>query len=206
MKKGKKSENSARSAMNSDKKQRLLTLLHRLSYRYCEAPLFTLASGRQSPFYIDGKQTTHHAEGKFLVGELIYDLIKDWPVAAIGGLTMGADPMAVAASLISYLHGKPMHSFSVRKAAKDHGTRKRLEGPVKPGDRVVIVDDVITTGSSVIDAIQAARDFGLEVEAVIVLVDREEGGAERIRQYLPNLVALCTVSELRQLDAVREVA
>ena len=187
--------------MSIDKKQRLLTLLHRLSYKYSEAPLFTLTSGRQSPFYIDGKKTTHHAEGKFLVGELIYDLIKDLQVGAVGGLTMGADPMAVAASLISYLHGQQIHSFSVRKAAKEHGTRKRIEGPVQPGDRVVIVEDVITTGSSVIDAIQAARDYGLEIAAVIVLVDREEGGAENIRQHLPNLVALCTVSELRRQDA-----
>ncbi|MGQ9921715.1 MAG: orotate phosphoribosyltransferase [Desulfobacca sp.] len=191
--------------MLREKKQKLLTLLHRLSYSYCENPPFTLASGRQSPFYIDGKKTTHHAEGKFLVGELIYDLVKDRQIAAIGGLTMGADPMAVAASLISYLHGQPIHSFSVRKATKDHGTRRRIEGPVQPGDRVVIVDDVITTGASLIEAIQVAKDYGLEVVAGIVLVDREEGGAENIRKYLPDLLILCTVSELSKQDAQPQI-
>ncbi len=186
------------------KRKKLLHLLHQKSYQFRPDPPFTLASGKKSPFYIDSKPTMHDPEGKALIGEVVFNIIKDLEVDAVGGLTMGADPIAIATSLISFQKGKPIKSFSVRKAAKEHGTGKRIEGDIRSGERVVIVDDVITTGNSVIDAIKAAQDFGLKILKVIVLVDRqEEGGAEKIKKWA-DLDAIFNLSQLKELDAGEE--
>ena len=183
------------------KRQKLLRLLHQKSYQFRPDPPFTLVSGKKSPFYIDSKPTMHDPEGKALIGEAVFDLIKDLEVDAIGGLTMGADPIAIATSLISFQKGKPIKSFSVRKAAKDHGTGKRIEGDMRPGERVVIVDDVVTTGNSVIEALKAAQDFGLKILKAVVLVDRqEEDGAETIKKWA-DLEVVFTISQLKELDA-----
>lgn len=176
---------------------RLLKLIAQKSYQFRPDNPFTLASGRKSPYYIDGKATMHDPEGKYLVGEVFFDKIKELNIHAIGGLTMGADPIAIAASLLSYIHGQPIRSFSIRKAPKDHGTGKRIEGQVSPGERVIIVDDVITTGESVLDALHAARDYGLEVVGVIVLVDREEGGLDNIRREQKNAIAIFNMSQIK---------
>jgi orotate phosphoribosyltransferase len=129
-------------------------------------------------------------------------MIRDLPVDAIGGLTLGADPIAAAVSYTAFLNKKPVNAFVVRKEQKDHGLKKLVEGDVQAGSRVAIVDDVITTGGSTIKAITAARAEGLEVAQVIVLVDREEGGKEEIEKYISAVKPLYTKTEL--LDAYKK--
>jgi orotate phosphoribosyltransferase len=182
------------------KRKKLLHLLRQKSYQFCPDPPFTLVSGKKSPYYIDSKPTMHDPEGKTLIGEIVFEMVKNLKVDAIGGLTMGADPVAIAASLISFQKGKPIKSFSVRKTAKEHGTGKRIEGEIQPGARVVIVDDVITTGNSVIDAIKATKELGLEIIEVIVLVDRQEGGRENIEKYAP-VNAIFTLQDFKGPEA-----
>ena len=186
------------------RRQRLLALLLDKSFRYRTDPPFTLASGKTSPYYVDCKPTTNNAEGMALIGELVFERVKDLEIKAVGGLTMGADPIAHAAALTGFLRGKPINSFSVRKAAKDHGFLKEhgVEGDVYPGDRVVILEDVITTGNSTIHAIQAARAFGLEIVKVVALLDREGEGRQNIREYVPEVEALFTLSELLRAKGV----
>jgi len=168
------------------KRARLLQLLARLSYEKRDV---TLASGRKSDFYIDCKQTVLTAEGHFLSGSLFVSVIRDRApeVEAIGGLTMGADPLASAASTLSYVAGKPLTAFYVRKEAKGHGTAQWLEGAksLRAGMPVAIVEDVVTTGGSALKAIERARAFGLEVKLIVGLVDREEGGREALEAEAP---------------------
>jgi orotate phosphoribosyltransferase len=179
------------------KKARLLSLLRERSFRYSPEAPFTLASGRQSPYYVDCRPVTHSAEGLALMGEIIVELIRDQEVDAVGGLTMGADPMAHAAALISYQQGRPVNAFAVRKFVKGYGAGGRLVGPVQPGQRVVVLEDVITTGGSALEAIKACREFGLTVAQVIILVDREEGGREAVATEVPQLQAVFTLSQLK---------
>jgi len=129
-------------------KRHLLELLKEKSYRYSPDSPFKLASGRESPYYVDCRPVTHSAEGLALMGEIIFGLIKDLGVQAVGGLTMGADPLAHAVALVSYQKGQPINAFSVRKFTKDYGAGGRIVGDVKPGDKVVILEDVVTTGGS----------------------------------------------------------
>ena len=179
------------------KRERLLQLLKEKSYRYSVDPPFKLASGRESPYYVDCRPVTHSAEGLALLGEIIFDLIKDLQVQAVGGLTMGADPLAHAAALVSYQKDKPINAFSVRKFTKGYGAGGRVVGPVQPGDRVVILEDVVTTGGSALQAVDAAREFGLEVVQVIILVDREEGGREVVEKLVPRVGAVFTLTQLK---------
>jgi orotate phosphoribosyltransferase len=150
-------------------RQELLRLLATKSLRLGE---FKLASGRTSDYYIDCRTTTLDARGSRLTGEVLLEEVhrRGWNPQAIGGLTMGADPLAVAVAVVS----GNVHAFLVRKAEKQHGTGRRIEGFGEKGARVVIVDDVCTTGSSTIQAIEAAREFGFEVVGVMCLVEREE--------------------------------
>jgi orotate phosphoribosyltransferase len=144
----------------------------------------------------------HDPQGKALIGEIVYNKIKNSGIAGVGGLTMGADPIAISTSLISYQKGKGIKSFSIRKAAKGHGTARRIEGEMQPGEKVVIVDDVVTSGSSVIEAIKAAEDYGLRVVKVIILVDREEeGGRQKIEALVPNVEPIFTVSDLKRFES-----
>ena len=165
---------------------RLLVLLKTLSYEEREV---VLASGKRSNFYIDCKQAALTAEGHFLVGTLICDvLFSEAPeVRAVGGLTMGADPLASAAATVSWQLGRPLDAFYVRKEPKGHGTQKWLEGDkrVVPGTPVAIVEDVCTTGGSTLKAIERARLHGLDVRRVVALVDREEGGREAVEKEAP---------------------
>jgi orotate phosphoribosyltransferase len=168
------------------KRARLLALLAHLSYERREV---TLASGRKSDFYIDCKQTVLTAEGHFLAGSLFLSLIRQRPesIEAIGGLTMGADPLASAASTLSYVAGRALTAFYVRKEPKGHGTGQWIEGvkSLRPGMPVAIVEDVVTTGGSALKAIERARGFGLEVKLIVGLVDREEGGREALEAEAP---------------------
>jgi orotate phosphoribosyltransferase len=178
-------------------RRRLLELLREKSFRYSPDKLFKLVSGRESPYYIDCRLTTHNAEGLALVGEVFFDLLKDLKVEAIGGLTMGADPIAHATALTSFLKGKPINAFSVRQRPKEHGTGGLLVGDVTPGDRAVVVEDVVTTGGSTLRAVAAAREFGLKVVKVLILVDREEGGKAAVAQEVDDVEAVFTISELK---------
>jgi len=158
----------------SSSRQELLRLLATKSFRLGE---FKLASGRTSDYYVDCRTTTLDARGAKLTGEVLLEEIqtRGWNVQAIGGLTMGADPLAVAVAVVS----GNIHAFLVRKAEKQHGTGQRIEGFREKGAPVVIVDDVCTTGSSTIQAIEAAREFGFEVVGVMCMVEREDAGGRR---------------------------
>ncbi len=181
----------------ADHRQALLALLQEHSFRYRPDPPFKLASGRESPYYVDCRPVTHSAQGLFLIGEIFSELLAGLEVEAAGGLTMGADPLAHAVALTSYLKGRPINSFSVRKEAKAHGAGGLVVGAVRPGDRVVILEDVITTGGSTLKAINGARDFGLEVVKVLVLVDRQEGGREAVAAAVPRVEAVFTLADFR---------
>ena len=180
-------------------KEQLLDLIVNRSLEVADEPIFKLAFGGYSKIYIDCKKTICNANGKLIIGNLIYDKIKNIGVAAIGGLTLGADPIASAVSYTSALKGNPINTFIVRKMAKDHGLKKAIEGDVKKGDKVVIIDDVVTTGSSTVEAIQRAKEFGLIVVKVYVLVDRQEGGKENILKEGVEYEALIELQEM--LDA-----
>jgi len=183
------------------KKERLGEIILERSFKYSDNPPFTLASGRQSNFYFNCKPTTLDPEGMNLIGEIIFDMIKDAPVTAAGGLTLGADPIADALAVISYQKGKPVKSFIVRKDVKDHGTKSAVEGNVQSGEKVVIIDDVITTGGSTITAIEYARKAGLVIDRVITLIDREEGGRENILQHVDHVQSVFTRTEIMALRA-----
>ena len=184
--------------MSLDCKQRLIELLLEKSFRYSAEPTFKLASGRMSSYYIDCRKVTHHPEGKYLIGTIIYAMLRERGIRAVGGLTMGADPIACAVSFAAYLDNQPIASFSIRKEPKGHGMGRQVEGDVQAGDRVIIVEDVMTTGGSTIRAIEAARREGLDVAGVIALVDRQEGGREEVLKHVADVVAVCTREELMQ--------
>jgi orotate phosphoribosyltransferase len=158
-------------------REQLLHLIAKNSFRLGE---FTLSSGLKSDYYVDCRTTTLHAQGAGLTGRVFLDLFRqnNWQPDAIGGLTMGADPIVVAVALLSAQDPaqKPIHGFLVRKAEKSHGMGRRIEGFQQKGAKVVIVDDACTTGSSTIQAIEAAREFGFEIIGVACLVEREEAG------------------------------
>lgn len=166
----------------AEDRARLLALLTRLAY---EKRAVVLASGRASDFYLDTKQASLTAEGHYLVGRLVLSRIATaFPRAqAVGGLTMGADPIASAVSLTSFLWGQPLPAFYVRKEPKGHGTNQWLEGKkaIPPGARVAVVEDVVTTGGSTLKAVERIRSEGFLVEGVVALVDRQEGGREAVQ-------------------------
>jgi orotate phosphoribosyltransferase len=182
-------------------KQRLGEIIITRSFQYSDNPPFTLASGKKSNYYFNCKPTTLDPEGMNLIGEVIFNMLKDSEITAAGGLTLGADPIANALSVISYQRGKPIKSFIVRKDVKDHGTKSAIEGNVTEGEKVVIIDDVITTGASTITAIQQAQHAGLIVDKVVTLIDREEGGRENILQHVKDIESVFTRTEIMRLRA-----
>ncbi len=160
----------------------------------------TLTSGRKSHFYVDGKQTTLDPEGGYLAGKLFHEMIKrsKIPVEAVGGPTLGADPIVTAISIISYLEGVPIPAFIIRKEPKKHGTTLWIEGEknLKPGTNVAVVEDVVTTGGSILRAIEIAKAQGLQVVQVLALVDREEGGRENLAKDGYILESIFTKSDI----------
>ncbi len=179
-------------------KQELIELLCRKSFQYSEEPTFKLVSGRMSRFYVNCKPTTLSAGGALLVGNLVFEAIRDQGIEAVGGLTFGADPIAVATAFASALKGLPIDAFSIRKTQKDHGIVKWVEGDIRAGQRIAIIDDVATTGGSTIKAVERARSEGLEVVKAVILVDRQEGGLENVRQHVADVSAIVTRDELLQ--------
>lgn len=177
-------------------KAELIDLLCQKSFKYSDEPSFKLVSGRMSRFYVNCKPVTMSARGIYLVGHLVFDAIAKTPVAAVGGLTFGADPIAVATAFASGLKGHPIDAFSIRKTQKDHGIVKWIEGDVASGQKVAVIDDVATTGGSTIKAIERSRAQGLDVIKVVVLVDRQEGGLDNIREHVNDVDTIITRDEL----------
>jgi orotate phosphoribosyltransferase len=175
-----------------ESRRRLLALLTERSYERREV---TLSSGKRSNFYIDCKQTTLQAEGHLLVGRLLYAEIANRGggkrIGGVGGLTLGADPIASAVSLTSALAGDPIPAFIVRKEPKGHGTGAWIEGlkNLAPGAQLAVVEDVVTSGASSLRALERVREAGFIAELVLALVDREEGGREAIEAAGATLVA-----------------
>lgn len=174
---------------------RLHTLLAQRSLARGE---FVLASGRRSSYYIDARRTTLSAEGLAIVGHLGLALLAEraWDPRAVGGLTMGADPVAAAIAAASAWRGRPINAFTVRRETKGHGLGRRIEGCFTPGDAVVIVEDVITTGGSAREAITAVEAEGGKVLGVLAVVDREEGGRESLERAGYAVAAMITAREL----------
>jgi len=154
--------------------------------------IFVLASGKKSDLYVDLRMVTLNPEGAYLIGSIIFDMIKDLHIEAVGGMTLGADPIAVAASMVAFSSGQNISSFIVRKDKKKHGMQKWIEGPVKVGQRVVIVEDVITTGASTLGAIERASDAGMDIAMVIAVLDRLEGGRPAVEAKGYKLEAIFT--------------
>jgi orotate phosphoribosyltransferase len=157
---------------------------------------FTLASGKKSSYYINGKMTTLDARGAYLVGRTFLAMIADDVPDAVGGLTLGADPIVGAMLSLAGLEDLPLRGFIVRKEAKGHGTQSLVEGSLRKGDRVVVVEDVVTTGGSSMQAIAAVTALGCEVRKVLAVVDREEGGREALLKAGYALDAIFTAREL----------
>ncbi len=176
-------------------------LLSMLATRSAKRGTFTLASGRQSSLYIDARVTTMSPDGLAIIGPLGLDAIRDagWEADAVGGLTLGADPIACAISVASAESDRPLRAFTVRKEAKAHGTGKLIEGPFRSGDRVVVIEDTITTGGSARKAVEAVRAAGGTVLGVLALVDREEGGRESLESDGLTTVSLARASEILPL-------
>lgn len=183
--------------------ERLIALLAEKSVLFGE---FTLASGRRSDFYVDARLTTMSPEGLRLIGEAGRDALErsGWSPDSVGGLTMGADPIAYAIAYASAATPRPLRAFSVRKEAKAHGTGKRVEGPFREGDVVAVVEDVITSGGSALSAIEAVGQAGGRVAGVLALLDREEGGRARIEAAGYSVIALARGTEV--LGVARKAA
>jgi orotate phosphoribosyltransferase len=180
--------------MKTATRQELQAHLLEYSLRFGD---FTLTSGRKSDYYIDGKQTTLRSRGVYLVAQLILDELKGAGVDAIGGPTLGADPVIGAAVALAALENIPLIGFIVRKEAKGHGTQHMIEGPLQAGMRVAVFDDVVTTGASLkhaIDQIEAAR---CTVVKVLAIVDRQEGARQNFGQWGYPFQALFTIDELK---------
>ena len=179
-------------------RQRLIKLL---TQRSVKTGHFKLASGKISDFYIDARITTMSPEGLRLIGPLAIQIFKTaaWELDAIGGLTLGADPISYSISYASDLAPPLLRAFTIRKEAKSHGTGKLIEGPFQQGDRVAIVEDVVTTGHSALKAIDAVKDAGGHIAGVFALVDREEGGREAIEKAGYKLISITHRRELMPL-------
>jgi orotate phosphoribosyltransferase len=156
---------------------------------------FTLASGKKAKYYLDGKQVTLDSIGLKLVGEGLLDLLASKMPQAVGGMSIGADPITAAVVTLAGVRGIPLLGFMVRKEAKGHGTERFIEGPVKSGDEAVIVEDVVTTGGSSLLAIERAEQFGLKITRVLAIIDRMEGGAEAFRQRGYEFASLFTIRD-----------
>jgi orotate phosphoribosyltransferase len=181
--------------IDAGKRARLIQLLTERSF---ERRKVILASGRESDFFIDCKQTMLTAEGHALVGELMFELLAELPECqAVGGVELGGCPLASAVSLVSFQRGRPLNALYVRKAKKDHGTTKLVEGDksLTPGLKVALLEDVITTGGSSLKAVESLTAAGAQVVGIVALVDRQEGGADTIRAANLPLVTIATKAD-----------
>ena len=176
-------------------KARLLELIRERAYK--DGIDIVLASGKRSDFYINGKKVSLHPEGLWLIGMLLLEKLKQYPeITAVGGLTLGADPLASAVAALSHQTGQNLKAFLVRKEAKGHGTGSRIEGDLEAGEKVCIIEDTVTTGGSAKRAIEAALEVGAEVRVVMAIADREDPDAAPFRAEW-KVEALVTLSEIR---------
>ena len=173
-------------------------LLDMLATRSARTGSFTLASGRHSSLYIDARLTTMSPDGLATIGSLALAALREsgWNPDAVGGLTLGADPVSYAIAHASALAGTPIRAFTVRKEAKSHGTGKLIEGPFHAGDRTVVIEDVITTGASALRAVEAVRAAGGVVQGILAVVDREEGGREALNAAGFSVIALARATDI----------
>ena len=183
-----------------ERKRRLAKLLMEKSYREGS---FVLASGKKSDFYFDCRVTSLSAEGSWLIGSLFNDLLKNLAIAGVGGMTMGADPLVSAVTVISWSQGRPLNGLLVRKQAKGHGTGQFVEGlgNFSQGDSVAMLEDVVTTGGSLLTACARVADCGLRIAGCCAILDRQEGGREAIAEAGYNLISLYTRQELVELGS-----
>jgi len=183
----------------ADKRRRLIAIIKARSFQ--SGAEMKLVSGRTSSFYFNMKPTMLHPEGAYLIGSLIVEAVKGRRVDMVGGLEMGAVPVATAVAAVSHAGGAPLAAFFVRKQAKEHGTRSLVEGLAKgetmAGKRVVIVEDVTTTGGSAMKAVEAVRADGAEIAAVVTIVDRHEGAKEAFKAAGIEFIPLLTVDDFR---------
>lgn len=170
----------------------LITLFRERALKFGD---FTLASGKKAKYYLDGKQITLHARGLQLVSDGLLDLLADVDFDAVGGMSIGADPIVAGMLTSAAQRGRDLLGFLVRKEPKGHGTQKYIEGPVEAGMRVVIVEDVVTTGGSSLTAAERAQDFGLEVAAVVTIIDRCEGGSQNFTDRGFKFRSLLTIED-----------
>lgn len=174
-------------------KQALIALVREKALKFGN---FTLASGKKATYYLDGKQVTLDSVGARLVADGLLDLLEQAGMPkAVGGMSIGADPITAAVITMSGVRGKPLVGFMVRKEPKGHGTNKYIEGPVNPGDTAVIVEDVVTTGGSSLQAIERAEAFGLKIAGVLAIIDRMEGGAEAFTQRGYQFASLLSIRD-----------
>ncbi|HEY9607282.1 MAG TPA: orotate phosphoribosyltransferase [Allocoleopsis sp.] len=176
-------------------RQFLLDLFCQLAYKEGD---FVLSSGQHSSYYINGKQVTLHPQGALAVGRLLLSQLPT-DTQAVAGLTLGADPIVSAVSVVSALENRPIPALIIRKEAKGHGTQAYIEGPELPtGAKVVVLEDVVTTGQSAMKAVERLRNVGYDVEQVIALVDRQQGGAEFYESVGLNFQALFSIADLKE--------
>ena len=173
-------------------RQRLLELFRERALKFGD---FTLASGKKASYYLDGKQITLHSEGLRLVSEGLLDLLADVEFDAFGGMSIGADPIVGGVLTIAGLRGRQLAGVMVRKEAKGHGTGRYIEGPIVPGSKVVVVDDVVTTGGSALQAVDRIEEFGGKVVQVVSIIDRMEGGAANFAARGFSLRSLLTIED-----------
>jgi orotate phosphoribosyltransferase len=166
--------------MSSSTRDRLKELFRERALQFGD---FTLASGKKSSYYVNSKKVLFHAEALTCLGELLYEATADLEFQAIGGLEVGAIPMAAAVLPVFHRHGRAMEGFFVRKQAKTHGSQELIEGQVQAGNQVVVIDDVLTTGGSVIKAIEAVEAVGAKIARVVCICDRLQGAAEALKAY-----------------------
>lgn len=175
-------------------KEKLKALLEKEAFKKGD---FTLSSGKKSNYYLDGRVITLTPEGAYLVGKIVLEMIRGKNIAAVGGPTLGADPIVGAVAVLAHQQQVPIKTFIVRKSAKEHGTQRQVEGPqLKAGERIVLVDDVATTGKALVEAKAALDNIKVTIDCAIVIVDRQEGAAENLANAGLKLEAIFTKTEL----------
>lgn len=178
----------------ADLRQQLLDELEQRAFHF---GTFVLSSGVTRDYYIDCRLVTLSARGAWLTGNVVLDTLAGLEIDAVGGLTLAADPIAAAVAVVSQERSRPTNAFIVRKEAKGHGLQRQVEGPIKAGDRVAIVDDVLTSGRSVLQAAEAVESVGATVVAVTVLLDRCEDGSARVRERGYELRPIFTIEDVQ---------
>jgi orotate phosphoribosyltransferase len=182
-------------------KDSLFHLLYTKAFRKSATAEFKLTSGQTSHFYVDCKEVSLTAYGAFLIGEEIFNRIKSLPVEGVGGMTLGADPIATSVSVMSHIKQKPINAFIVRKEQKQHGSGKQIEGVLSAGANLVVVEDVVTTGGSTLRTINILRSAGYTILKVVALIDRLEGGGEKIMAEGVTFEPLYTMNDFKNADS-----